>query len=146
MSQHHSDQKSTLAEVMAWCCKAISNYLSQWCPAPNPKDCSVMSWHYIDTKWMTKMSTMQKFHPINADDTVLTSCLGNWCIQTFHWMRLFQHVAVVGNNFVHCDITVDTFLHQCFLGITHWFRSKLDTFWLNSFVYLYHLTQVPHIY
>ena len=45
MSQNPTDDKSTLVQVMAWCCQATSHYLSQWWPN------SVMS-YVIRPQWM----------------------------------------------------------------------------------------------
>ena len=51
-----------------------------------------LHWHNLN---VNKMSTLLKLHHTNAGDIVLTFSLGNRCIQTFHWTRLFLHILLL---------------------------------------------------
>ena len=51
LSQHFTDYKSTLVQVMAWCRQATSHYLSQCCPRSlSPYDVTRPQW--VKQKWM----------------------------------------------------------------------------------------------
>ena len=51
-----------------------------------------LHWHNMN---VNKMSTFLKLRPTNTRDIVMTFSLGNRCIQTFHWMRLFSHTLLL---------------------------------------------------
>ena len=106
-----------------------------------------LHWHNVN---VNKMSTLLKLRPTNAGDIVLTFSPGNRCIQTFHWTRLFSHTLLLKGTTFLCIMTshvgVDTFPRRCFSGVSHWFSSKPETFWLNGYVYLCNLTNILCMY
>ena len=104
-------------------------------------------WHEID---VNKMFTLLKLRPTNADDIMLTFSLCNLCIQTLHWTRLCSHTLPLEETMKLCIVTshlgAKTFSHRCFLGISYWLPSNLDTSELYIYAYNYHLTKIPGIY
>ena len=113
-------------------------------------DCSVMLWHYIDSAFTSKMSTMLKLHPINADDIMMIFSLWQPMYPNVSFDEtVFIHVSAVGNNnLVHCGVTC-RFRHVStwtFFGCFIWFSSKLYTFLSNDYLYLSQLTKIPRTY
>ena len=58
-------------------------------PVPLRLLSDVMTLHLHDVN-VNKVSTLLKLRPTNTGDIVLIFSLGNRCIQTFHWTRLFS--------------------------------------------------------
>ena len=132
--------------VLTWCHQATSHYQA---PVPLRLFSNVMTLHWHNVN-VNKMSILLKLRPTNAGDIVLTFSLGNRCIQTFHWTRLFSHKLLLLGTTILCIVTsqvgVDTFPRRCFSGVSHWFSSKLETFRLNGYVYLCNLTNILRMY
>ena len=63
-------------------------------PVPLRLFSNVMTLHLHNVN-VNKMSTLLKLRPTNTGDIVMTFSLGNQCIQTFHWMRLFSHTLLL---------------------------------------------------
>ena len=106
-----------------------------------------LHWHNVN---VNKMSTLLKLRPTNTGDIVMTFSLGNRCIQTFHWTRLFSHTLLLLGTTILCIVTsqvgVDRFPHRYFASVSNWFSSKLQIFRLNGNVYLCHLTNILRMY
>ena len=122
---------------------------SDQAPVPLRLFSNVMTLHWHDMN-VNKMSTLLKLRPTNAGDIVMTFSLGNWCIQTFHWRRLFSHTLLLYGTTISCIVTsqvgVGRFSHRCFSGVSYWFSSKLQIFRLKGNVYLCHLTNILRMY
>ena len=122
-------------------------------PVPLRFSCNVMTlhWHSVN---VNKMSTRLKLRPTNASDIVLTFSLGNStatdvsksfigrdCFHTHCCCREQNGLCIVTSQ-----IGVDRFPHRCFSSVSYWFSSKLEIFHLDGNVYLYHLTNILHVY
>ena len=99
-------------DLLKWCVPPLStvhglipaiNHLSavsvnKWKPNQGPVPLrlfsNVMTLHLHNVN-VNKMSTLLKLRPTNTGDIVMTFSLGNQCIQTFHWMRLFSHILLL---------------------------------------------------
>ena len=64
---------------------------------PGTRPTSIVQWCHDITlaQHVSKMSKLLKLRPTNAGDIVLTFSRGNWCIQMFHWTRLFSHTLLL---------------------------------------------------
>ena len=118
---------------------------------PSHQNCSVMSWHYIGTTWMS------------------TKCQHRWNCVTLTPVTLCWHFPLatdVSKRFIqrdcfhtHCCSREQTiralwrhrseltrFHVDFFSGVSYWFPCKLETFRLNGYVYLCHLTNILYMY
>ena len=96
ISWHCSLEGNFLADTLrylSWPTLSRSWHLAASGPVPLRLFSNVMTLHWHNVN-VNKMSTLLKLRPTNAGDIVLTFSLGNRCIQTFHWTRLFSHTLL----------------------------------------------------
>ena len=84
MPQDFTDDKSTLVQVMAWCCQATSHYLSQcWPRSLSPYDVTRPQW----VKWLTRIMKNAPSISFASDQAATRQSAASHVCSTFTYPR-----------------------------------------------------------